>query len=639
MKHYLSLLCFALTSFLYVNETVANLLLKQNPTPLEPASYASSGESYQLAKVTWLPDYLGDNKSYGVNRVNDSGNKGSNKTCANYGLLSSCPARKAGRGVSHPITGLTCYKECVCDSTYYKYSSENCKSPKILGGDICQDTVSSMSISSLCSCPEDYILSSCPEGALCNECEDKYKQIGCQDGFVLETGKCVKEVNCDDYPLIICPNGGSCSQCPDGDFFKLDNCDSEKGWKLSQDKTTCEEVDCPVGYTAGVTTCGQDGYDVSFNGWSGGQQCGLCKCNNIDTTCTEANYPLMSAPAYASYSSCNTGCGSDTITKYKITSCWEGYELSGNTCVEVDQGELIYEIVVLEDNVTHSFYVELDGGVHRMTVDWGDRPYAYDEPHYFTNRSDTVKNTYRKKGNYIIKIKGSHIHEFYDVYDETVDKSYVYKLYSLQLPRLIQLNFGGVYQRGQAKPAGVAKECKITGEIPDLPPNLHIAKNLFLNCTELTGNIPELPKDLSNATNMFKGCTGLSGVIPEIPKHLNDASGMFEGCTGLTGAIPDFPSSLEYARRMFKGCTGLSGSIPELPDKLAYTGSISGVSDGMFYGCSGLSGEITKLPAKLNMGHGMFYGTQVIPATGLCQPKNPQGGGKPFENYVLPYCQ
>ena len=71
MKHHLSLLCFALTSFFLIDKAVANLLLKQNPTPLEPASYASSGESYQLAKVTWLPDYLGNNKSYGVNRTND----------------------------------------------------------------------------------------------------------------------------------------------------------------------------------------------------------------------------------------------------------------------------------------------------------------------------------------------------------------------------------------------------------------------------------------------------------------------------------------------------------------------------------------------------------------------------------------
>ncbi len=131
MKHHLSLLCFALTSFFLIDKEVANLLLKQNPTPLEPTSYASSGESYQLAKVTWLPDYLGDNKSYGVNRVNDSGNKGSNKTCANYGLLSSCPAHSVEKGIKHPIPGLTCYEECICDTSYYQYTIKTCRAPKV----------------------------------------------------------------------------------------------------------------------------------------------------------------------------------------------------------------------------------------------------------------------------------------------------------------------------------------------------------------------------------------------------------------------------------------------------------------------------------------------------------------------------
>ncbi len=132
MKHHLSLLCFALTSFFLIDKAVANLLLKQNPTPLEPASYASSGESYQLAKVTWLPDYLGDNKSYGNKRVDDGGSNKSEKNCATYGLLDSCGAHRVGKGTQHPIAGLTCYEECVCDTSYYKYTASNCRSPKKL---------------------------------------------------------------------------------------------------------------------------------------------------------------------------------------------------------------------------------------------------------------------------------------------------------------------------------------------------------------------------------------------------------------------------------------------------------------------------------------------------------------------------
>ncbi len=145
MKHHLSLLCFALTSFFLIDKEVANLLLKRNPTPLEPVSYASSGESYQLAKVTWLPDYLGDNKSYGTNRVNDGGSTGGDRGCSAYGLLDSCGAHRIGRGAQHPIAGLTCYEECVCDTSYYKYTAITCRSPKELS-EGCSDVkkVSSM---------------------------------------------------------------------------------------------------------------------------------------------------------------------------------------------------------------------------------------------------------------------------------------------------------------------------------------------------------------------------------------------------------------------------------------------------------------------------------------------------------------
>jgi len=272
MKRYLSSLCFALASFFYTANAAAALLLKQNPTPLEPASYSVFGGSYQIARVTWLPDYLGNNKSHGSKRSSKSSGSGGTN-CAAHGLLASCPEHKAGKGVKHPVAGLTCYEECVCDTSYYKYNAGNCLLPKILSGNTC-----TTAMASACTCPSDYTLAACPEGTVCSQCDSRYKFVGCKEGYVLENGNCIKKINCDDYTLTVCPSGGICSQCSDnGGKFKIDGCDKDKGWNLSADKTICEAVDCPAGYTAGVTMCSDNDYTYKQNGMSGGLACGACE--------------------------------------------------------------------------------------------------------------------------------------------------------------------------------------------------------------------------------------------------------------------------------------------------------------------------------------------------------------------------
>jgi len=314
MKHYLSLLCFASVSFFYVNEAAAALLLKPNPTPpLEPASYSVSGESYQIAKVTWLPDYLGNNKSHGGGRVNDSGKEKDDRNCGTYGYVDNCPEHRVGKGIRHPISGLTCYKECVCDTSYYKYSSSNCASPKVLGGESCDERHTS------CLCPDDYDKNTEDPNAVCSPCTlngvTKYK-CTCKSGYTLKEGKCIDL--CSGYDLTVCPAGGVCSKCPDNNArLKLDSCDTSKGWKKSGNN--CVAAACPAGYTAGTTSCtsGSTKPDISLNGWSGGKQCGMCKCNNINTNCTEANYPVTSIPANATQSgTCSTGCGTAKVTRY-----------------------------------------------------------------------------------------------------------------------------------------------------------------------------------------------------------------------------------------------------------------------------------------------------------------------------------
>ncbi len=390
MKHYLSVLCLALISFFLMDKAAANLLLKQNPTLLEPDSFAVSADSYQLAKVTWLPDYLGNNKSHGSNRVDDGGKTAGNRNCETFGLHSSCPEKSTGSGVKHPVSGLTCYEKCICDTSYYKYSSSNCLAPKVLGGEHCTNVInkvigdfkiesekvtgsilnpspvgnkvvsgietpsnfmetSSSASSSLgsavkatqagyftqCTCPAEYNLNKCPDNANCEQCNSKHKFVDCKEGYTNQNGNCVKNEDCGAYPLTVCPTGGTCSKCPDNNTkLRLDSCDTTKGWKKCDN--SCCPVDCPAGYTAGVTSCtsGSTKPDISLNGWSGGKQCGVCKCNNVDANCTAANYPVTSIPANATQKTeCSTGCGSEKVTRYTF-ACNAGYVQSGNTCVK-----------------------------------------------------------------------------------------------------------------------------------------------------------------------------------------------------------------------------------------------------------------------------------------------------------------
>ncbi len=292
-------------------------------------------QSNAFARTYFMPDYQRNL----VGRVNDGGK---DDNCGN--MFANCPKNMSGRTVKHPIAGLTCYEECVCDETYYKYSSSNCASPKILGGETCSDLSSKASEQtpsteyySECNCPAEYNLSTCPINANCESCGNKYKLVNCKDGYTNQNGTCVKVENCSAYPLTVCPTGGTCSNCPDNSAKKkLDSCDTAKGWK--QSGNTCVAIACPTGYSAGVETCtsGNTKPDYAQSGMSGGKPCGLCKCNNIDTTCTAANYPVNSVPANATKTSeCSTGCGSEKVTRYKF-ECNNGYKLSGNACVAND---------------------------------------------------------------------------------------------------------------------------------------------------------------------------------------------------------------------------------------------------------------------------------------------------------------
>ena len=298
--------------------------------------------THVTAKVTWLPDYLGDNKSYGANRVNDGGSNKSEKNCATYGLLDSCGAHRVGKGTQHPIAGLTCYEECVCDTSYYKYTASNCRSPKKLSescSDIKKTTIAdgalakkdtvaelskTLSSSSLagslpgvlrtvkyaqCNCPAEYNLSSCPTNANCETCDSKHKFISCKDGYTMTSRGTCEAMSCSSY--------GGYDVCPAG-YGVTDNFSTPAGNHCVK----CSK--CVAGtYSKGTGPC------VACACGTYSSQAGASSC----TACASGSYQTATGQT-----SCKTVAHADGWTisadKCSITkkSCAAGYTAGVTTC-------------------------------------------------------------------------------------------------------------------------------------------------------------------------------------------------------------------------------------------------------------------------------------------------------------------
>ncbi len=236
---------------------------------LVPESLFDNSSSYQVARTYFMPDYQRNlvGKQFG-GRVNDGGKDAGDKACSTYGLLDSCATHRVGKGVQHPIAGLTCYEECVCDTSYYKYTATNCRSPKtlsegctdekkvdIIGGDFIKDNgltnlsgsrrqASLVGVGGIrttqyaqCACPAEYNLPNCPTGMDCGlPCDGKYKSGTCKSGYTMTSGGTCEMMSCSSYGgYDICPAGYGvtenfstptgihcvkCSQCAAGTYSK-----------------------------------------------------------------------------------------------------------------------------------------------------------------------------------------------------------------------------------------------------------------------------------------------------------------------------------------------------------------------------------------------------------------------------------
>ncbi len=368
MTHSLPLLCLAVISYLFPSHNAtAQSLSELNPAPVELNSSLVSADTYQVAGIYHIVDYSKKMESFFGKRVNETDQDVDSRTCEQYGFVGNCTAPAVGKGIKHPIPGLTCYEKCVScaasgyvDSCLspktgtqvttadglncykncqcpakYKYTAYTpnsmidgfvrirCPLPAVVAGETCQTTpplsITATGIVSLytqCNCPSEYNLTSKLNNADCEACT-----IGSTTKY-----KCV--TNCSAYPLTVCPEGCNCSSCADtvATKYKIDS--AKPSWGISSDGITCNNCDkCPTGYTAGVTECDSSStlpdYHKHATAQSCGKACGYCACDNTKDC---SAYTLTSqSDANAVYESCNTGCGSAAKTTYKITSCKANY--------------------------------------------------------------------------------------------------------------------------------------------------------------------------------------------------------------------------------------------------------------------------------------------------------------------------
>ena len=440
----------------------------------------------------------------------------------------------------------------------------------------------------------------------CGDATVRYKIVECEEGYELVEGQCqlipCVPNDCSGFDLTEVPaNAKDYETCEIGCGdttvrYKVVEC--EEGYELVEGQ--CQPIPCVPNVCSGfdltevpanakdyetcVIGCGdttarykvvecEEDYELVEG------QCQPIPC--VPNDCS--GFDLTEVPANAKdYETCEIGCG-DTTVRYKVKQCNFGYTLKDGKCE--DLGAVVLIVTTTAADAKFSF--DING--KSFEVDWGDGTIDSSETH-----------TYTKAGTYKIGITGFPTHievgslgtKFSNITIEDLD--------------IESLTSGN---NMFSKVSNI-----VSGEIPNLPPNLQEASEMFKGCDNLKGDFPELPEFLSNAQEMFYGCTGLGPDVPDLPDGLGSANSMFQDCTGIEGSLPPLPDSIKDAVAMFKGCTGLTGRISNIPALLM-------IGDQMFMECTGLEGEVPELPEELQSSTYMFYGCSGLSGRAPSKPR------------------
>lgn len=258
------------------------------------------------ARIYYLPDYQNGFIFGSRDEDSDSGPHTSTPSCSTYGYYST-PQTNADCTRHLLAPGLYCYR-CSCSSRY-KYSRTvrpYCLSPKELAGGSCGGKWSQ------CLCPASvfpYTAKNCSYDLGGGTCSD---ENGMHYSACNNPCDNISEVTPEEI-IVYCPagNGYAAGYC--ASYSKACPAKCVRAWPhcchIRTDNKTdlgCEKYwdDCPRRCEVGKTCSPKD-------------------CSS---------YPLGTAPANASYETCTPGCG-DNTPRYKLTSCNEGYYLSGQGCL------------------------------------------------------------------------------------------------------------------------------------------------------------------------------------------------------------------------------------------------------------------------------------------------------------------
>ena len=237
-------------------------------------------DSFQLAKVTFLPELKDSETGWAGNSISNSANKGDQ--CAGY-PLSACP------------TGASCIK---CPFNHKKFRVTGCKSPYLQNGDTC-----SCPAAKPLACANDKCTQYCGSTCIAKSCSPTADQRNCTNGTqACDDGCCGTNRKC----CIPCTNkitgkpansSYTYSSCTDGSGSHS----IQTGWK------------CNSGYHQSGSSCEKDCIVQNCSGYT----LSTCPAHGICSTCTKTA------------SNCSTNG-----TYKKLDSCESGYKISGNSCVK-----------------------------------------------------------------------------------------------------------------------------------------------------------------------------------------------------------------------------------------------------------------------------------------------------------------
>lgn len=248
--------------------------------------------------------------------------------------LSACPDKGICESCTTKGTAITRYKMNKCEEFYEKDTSGSPSCKYVGDTQTCPSTVYPLK-------------SSCPKNSECDTCIDKenieHNRIkNCWINYELNKAgnSCepISEGSCTvvNYPLAACPEKGACGSCTDGETtrYKLNTCELGYLKKIDTNEcvTPCNTTEfpiqnsCPADAECNKCTDNQEHFGITK--CLNGKNISLDKLSCVND-CNREEYSSDKCPDNAICGVCSDKNGNH----YKVTSCFSGYEQSGNACV------------------------------------------------------------------------------------------------------------------------------------------------------------------------------------------------------------------------------------------------------------------------------------------------------------------